>query len=301
MMSVFKARRYLQRAVKGVAILAVSPMLMAATLHYEDVIEEEHFVPLAGNDTAPAPRLRLAALGPPIDDEELGGMRGKFIGPEAVSYFGISLLTSWQDGSGITTVARLAFNVDFLIPSEGGSPVPRLYIDWVREGDPDMDVAGVQDGYVALATGPDQVIPVGALDTVSGAAQVNVIAGADNHIGNGMQIAVVPRSAMAPFATDGLQPTTETLNLAFQDGDELQFRLGDNELGLVLTGQNGLDSTMQSIGGGLGRVLQQSILNSDHNTVMNHATIVFGVDDTIGKLEKIGVSGAMSMLKGSGF
>lgn len=301
MISVVKAGKCMGVVAIGVAVLTASPMLMAATLHYEDVFEDERLA-FPGSTNAPAgPQSAIASLGLPVRDDELGDMRGKFIGPEAVSYFGISLLTSWQDGSGITTIARLVFNVDFLVPSNGGSAVPRLYVDWVREGDPDMDVAGIQNGYVALTTEPGQVIPVGALGTVSGAAQVNAIAGADNSAGNTMRIAVIPRSALTPFGTDGLQSANQTLSLTFDDGDELQFRLGENELGLALKGQNGLDSTLQSIGGDLGSVLQQSVLNSDGNTVLNNASIVFGVEDAAGRLEKIGVNGAMSMLKGTGF
>lgn len=276
------------------AVLLASPLLIAATLPYaeEDAASEAGRLVRGPAD--------LSALGAPVADEELGDMRGKFITADAVSYFGVSLLTSWQDSAGITTMARLAFNIDFLVPSGGGQAIPRLFVSWMREGDPNMDVSGTSDGYVALATSPDQVIPVGALDTVAGAGQVHVIAGADNFARNGMQIAIVPRSSLGEMNTQGMQQITSTLNKSFQDGDGLQFRLGDNELGMVLTGNGGLDSTMQSVGGDLGRVLQQTILNSDHNNVMNSASIIFGVSDQVQNMGPVSASGAMSVLKGFG-
>lgn len=295
--------------IKLVALLLASPALAAATLPYEDGGE---FRPGPGADAAADAadavaraggsdwRSNLPGLGAPIADDELGDMRGKFISPNAVSYFGISMLTSWQDESGITTIARLAFNVDFLVPSGGGPAVPTLFVSWVRDGDPGMDVSGMSDGYVAVATQPDQVIPVGALSTVGGAAQAHVIAGADNMAGNSMRIAIVPRSALPEMDTRGLRPITSTLGMTFQDGDGLQFRLGNNELGMVLTGNGGLDSTMQTIGGDMGQVLQQTILNSDHNNVMNSASIIFGVNDQVRDLERVGATGAMSVLKGFG-
>ena len=44
----------------------------------------------------------LSALGGarPVADEELADMRGKFVTPQSVSFFGITMLTSWQDASG---------------------------------------------------------------------------------------------------------------------------------------------------------------------------------------------------------
>ena len=289
----------------AVLLCAAAPLLMAATLPYESVFMDDD--PLwsasaeASRASASAWRPELERLGPPLADSELGEMRGKYITPDAVSFFGISMLTSWQDQNGVTTVARLAFNVDFLTPPGSASPVPTVLVDWVREGDPGMDVKGVSDGYVALAIGPDQVMPIGALDTLQGAGQANVIAGADNVVGNTLRIAIVPRNAVPEMNSAGLTPVTSSTNLAFDDGDKLQFRLGDNQIGLIMTGNQGRDSTMQSVGGDLGQMLQQTILNSDRNNVFNTSSIVFGVGDSVRNLEQVNADSALSAMKGFGF
>ncbi len=242
----------------------------------------------------------LEGLGPPVSDQELAAIRGKFIKADSISFFGISMITSWQDANGITTVARLVFNVDFLANGSGGDPAPQLMIGWVREGDPAMDVTDSHSGYTPY-TVSQQVSPVGGLGETSGAAQANIVAGADNSARNGMQIALVPASSIAQFQTEGLSPITATAFEEFSDGDQLEFRLGANELGLVLTGNHGSDSTIQSVGGEFGRLLQQTVLNSDGNAVLNNTAVIVGADMNAASFDAIRATEALSSMKGHGF
>ena len=234
-----------------------------------------------------------------IDDAELGEMRGKFVKPDSVSFFGITMVTNWQDENGITTLARLIFNVDFLSSPDREGPVPHLMIAWSREGDPGMDVTESHKGYVPYIS-PEQVLPIGGLGSFDGAAQANVIAGADNRALNGLQVAIVPSSAVPGIDTAGLQPSNGTTNHSFEDGDELQFRLADNQIGIVMTGNGGLDSSTQMIGGDIGQVLQQTILNSDQNSVVNNTSVIFGVD-ALQNLDVVRAQEALSAMKGHGF
>ncbi len=243
----------------------------------------------------------LAALGTPLADDELGEMRGKFISPDAVSYFGISLVTSWQDEAGVTTIANLAFNVDFLPGMSGAGSVPRLMVGWVREnGDPAMDVTGVPTGYVAVSPDPSQMVAVGALDTLTGAGQVNVVAGADNSTRNTMHIAVVPRNAVPQLPAAGLQPISGSTAVQFEDGDGVQFRLANNQIGLALTSGNGLDSSFQSLGGNFSQFIQQITIQSNGNDVLNSASIVLGIDP-LQSFDRIRTEGARLSMKGFGF
>ena len=299
---------------KGFALLGIAPFMIAATWPSPDAGpahaptrtpapaypgERQIAMPLtSGRDTIAAGE--RSNLGHPMVDAELGDIRGKYISPDAVSYFGISMLTSWQDEAGITTAARLAFAVDFIAPSSGGSPVPHLFVSWTRDGDLQMDVAGTSAGYTTLAATPAQIGPVGALSTLGGAGQVHVIAGADNVTDNTLRFAVVPRSAIAPLDTGGMQHVNGSSGTTFDDGDSLLVRMGDNTLSMALTGNGGRDSTLQMIGGDLGHVLQQTILNSDNNTVMNSTTIMFGVSDQLRDNDRVSATGAMASLKGFG-
>jgi hypothetical protein len=289
--------------LRSLLLLAgAAPLLMAAALPPEHPSPDRNpWASSPASSTNGAWRSELAQLGTPVSDAELGEMRGKYITPDAVSFFGISMLTSWQDQNGVTTVARLTFNVDFLVPPGGSAPVPTIMVDWMREGDPDMDVRGTSNGYVAFAVTPDQVLPIGALNTLQGAGQANVVAGADNVVGNTLRFAVVPRTALPAMTGNGQSPITNSLNLSFPDGDRLQFRVGDNQIGLIMTGNQGLDSTMQTVGGDLGQMLQQTVLNSDRNNVFNSASIIFGMNDSVRNLDQINADSALSAMKGFGF
>ncbi|TRD11603.1 hypothetical protein FGU71_06820 [Erythrobacter insulae] len=239
----------------------------------------------------------LQSLGEPIADEELGSIRGKFIRSDQISYFGISMITSWQDGAGITTTARLMFSIDFAA-GEGGA-VPQLLVGWVRDGDPAMDVTGAHEGYVPYIV-PSDVIGVGGLDTQRGVAQANVIAGADNRTSNRLSIALLPASELQELQLRGLTPIEEGSGFSFDDGDTLQFRVADNQIGMMLTGGAGLDSSIQSIGGDTSTLLQQTVLNTHSNIVRNSTDILIGsgLGDT-GTSARM--SEAITVMRGFGF
>lgn len=242
----------------------------------------------------------IEALGAPVPDRELSDIRGKFIRPDSVSFFGVAMVTSWQDDRGIITSARLVFNVDFLNLGNNGRPVPQLMIGWVREGDPAMDVSDTHSGYAPYLV-TEQVLPVGGLGGTSGAAQANIIAGSDNAARNSMQVALVPTSLLHTLNVSGLLPVSSTTVQGFADGDQVEFRLGANELGLIMTGNAGRDSTLQSIGGDLGSLLQQTVLNSDGNAVFNNSTIVIGTETGTATFDAIRAANALSAMKGNGF
>lgn len=260
--------------------------------------------PICGNAMASAPALPVAGLDgvvSPISDGELAEMRGKFISPDAVSFFGISMVTSWQDQSGITTTARLALNVDFL-NHEGGNPVTQFLIGWTRDGDPAMDIADTHQGYVPVMIASD-VNAIGGLGTTAGAAQANIIAASDNKAHNVLEIALVPRSALPALpAGNGLTSANGTTDVGFADGDSLEFRMDQNQVGLVLTGGNGIDSSMQAVGRDMGQVLQQTILNSAHNDVLNSMRIVFGTQASSGgAADPVRLTEALASMRGNGF
>lgn len=259
-------------------------------------------MPVCANAQTPdlAVNTGFTRLGLPITDAELAAIRGKFIRPDSISYFGISMLTSWQDESGITTIARLVFNVDFLNSGSDGNPTPQLLIGWVREGDPAMDVTDSHSGYTPLITA-QQVLPAGGLGTTQGAAQANFIAGADNSARNAMQIALVPTSQIRQFDQSGLTAIDASTAFGFADGDRLEFRLGANEIGLALSGNNGGDSALQNIGGDFGRLLQQSMINSDGNSVFNNSAIIIGTDMNAASFDAVRATEALSAMKGFGF
>jgi hypothetical protein len=261
------------------------------------------FVLAAAPVAASAPDLSALGGAKPVADEELADMRGKFVTPQSVSFFGITMLTSWQDASGVTTLARLLFSVDFLPRGDGNAPVPQLMIAWSRAGemggDPGMDVTDLHEGYVPYIP-PQGVMGVGGLDSFAGAAQANVIAGADNRALNGMGVMIVPSSAVPSLSQAGMSQANGPIDITFPDGDQLHFRMADNQLGIIMTGNSGLDSTSQLAGGDIGQLLQQTILTSDSNMIENRASVIFGID-TLQNQQMVRAQEALSAMKGNGF
>jgi hypothetical protein len=245
------------------------------------------------------PDLSALAGAARVDDTELADMRGKFVGPESISFFGITMLTSWQDASGVTTLARLLFSVDFLPRSDGDAPVPELMIAWSREGDPALDVTDMHEGYVPYIP-PQDTLGVGGLESFSGAAQAHVIAGADNRALNTMEVMIVPSSAIPALSQAEMSAADGPIDIAFPDGDQLHFRLADNQLGIVMTGNGGLDSASQLAGGDIGQLLQQTILVSDSNLIENRASVIFGID-ALQSQQIVRAQEALSAMKGHGF
>lgn len=271
----------------GLGLLVTSSPVMAARLDYEPVWKEEILDRQMPSNAAYVPQ----ELGAPLADAELNEMRGKFIRPDAVSYFGISLLTSWEDAAGVTTVARMLFNVDFL-----GSNSSKILVGWTRDdADSGADVVGSPSGDSGYG-----VVPIGALETFAGAGQVNVIAGADNETRNSLRVAIVPHGRLPKEDMSGLKPISEMSGNDWDDGDQVRFRAADNSLAVVMTGGNGQDSTMQSLGGELGKILQQNILNTDNNNIFNSASIVFGLDASK-SAGSVRLDEAITTLKGHGF
>ena len=247
------------------------------------------------------PSTGLEGIARAVPDSELAEMRGKYISPDAVSFFGIYMVTSWQDANGITTNAKLAFSVDFLNQGNSGIPQTQFLIGWTRDGDPDMDITDTNQGYTPIMVA-SEIVPAGGLGTTTGAVQANIIAGADNLAKNTLQVKLVPRSALGGTPSgEGLTSANGTTAMNFSDGDSLEFRITQNQIDLVLTGNNGIDSSMQSVGMNMGQILQQTILNSAHNDVINNLRIVFGTDMLPGTSNAAKMAEVISSLKGNGF
>src|SRR4051794_2303295 len=87
----------------------------------------------------------LEGLGRPVSDQELGTMRGKFVAPGGIAYFGIAMSSSWQGNDGITTSATLLFSIN-LAGAASGQVTPHVMISWSRDcaacGDSSMDLSG---------------------------------------------------------------------------------------------------------------------------------------------------------------
>ena len=254
------------------------------------------------------PTTGIEGLGTPVSDAALSDMRGKFISPDGISYFGLQLQTSWQGQDGITTYATVLFNVDFAHGAASGSGTPHLLIGWSRDcdacGDAAMDVPGfgpsAQNGYVAIVSNGAGNAPVGGLQSVQGAVQNQQIAGSDNRVLNDMRILVVPADQVHSMTPSGLTEIAASASKSFNDGDKVDFILGSNQVALALSSGEGRDFVLQSVDGAEKQAAQHVVLNSDLNAIRNAVAITVGVDQ-LKQLDMPQVSNALPAMKGRGF
>lgn len=249
----------------------------------------------------------IESLGRKVDDETLSTMRGKYITPNDIAYFGVQMRTSWEGSDGITTSAILLFRISF----ENGAgmtsgAVPQLMIAFDRQcdgcGDASMDLAGFSGAAVGGYTvvNGSTSLPIGGLGTVHGAVQSQQIAGSDNFVGNSMSVAIVPVSTVAEN-TSGMTSAVSGSTYDLSGGDRLQFILGGNQVGIALTDGNGTDSVIQTVNGDLNQAAQHVLLSSSNNVIDNRMSIVIGLDNLAQQATRISVQNAMSTMKGHGF
>jgi hypothetical protein len=245
----------------------------------------------------------LEGLGKHVSDQELGNMRGKFVAPSGIAYFGIAMTSSWQGADGITTSANLLFSIDFA-GSNSGQPMPHLMVSWSREcaecGDSSMDVSAfgpsANGSYVAL-TGNGASIPVGALDSATGAVQTQQITGSDNQSRNAMTIEIVPADSIVNNTT-GMTPLTSTESQHFSDGDTLQFDYSNHGVGIVMTDQSG--ALRQGVNGDLGQLAQHMLISGNDIVASNNMNLTIGIDPNAAA-HQLNVQNALSAMKGLGF
>lgn len=242
---------------------------------------------------ASMPPTGLEGAGRTLDDSELSEMRGKFVAPNGVSYFGLALQSSWQSSDGVTTVATLLFNLSFAAGALGGAK-PQLLVGWSRNcedcGDAAMDVASPK--------GVNAVVPDG-LNSVNGVVQSQVLNGTDNSVRNSMTISVLPAGQTSPHSAAGLTEVTSSRSERFADGDIIRFILEPGQIALAISEADG-DLVRQSVGSELNQAAQHVLLNSSFNSIDNALGITVGLSE-LQQADQMQVQSALSAMKGNQF
>jgi hypothetical protein len=245
----------------------------------------------------------LEGLGKPVSDQALGGMRGKFVAPSGITYFGIVMSSSWQGSDGITTAATLLFSVNF--GADGKSATPELLVSWSRDcgdcGDDSMDVSSfgqsASNGYVALGSN-GAVVPIGSLGSVTGVVHSQQIAGSDNQSHNVMSIEIVP-SASLSYDTTGMSPLgAHGQTQQFDDGDMLRFTNNGHQLGLTITDQSG--ALQQSINSDVGQLAQHVLIDGNGIVANNSIDLMVGFNPNAA-MNSLSVQNALSVMKGMNY
>jgi hypothetical protein len=227
-----------------------------------------------------------------VGDDELGEMRGKYIAPDAVNFFGIQMVSSWQTQDGNVLTASLEFEVNVKDGQfEDDAKLLAKWSDACSECDASLNIPNAT--------------PAG-LNSVTGAVQTTEISGDDNATANIMRLRIGDYDAdSAGFeGNGGAEITDEVRTVKLANGFAVQFEKGANSLGMILKGPGpaeGADGqASQGINGGAANQIAQHIqLVGDVNAVQNSLDIVIGLDQL--QNTQVAVENALSAMKGWGF
>lgn len=252
---------------------------------------------LAGPAGADIPDTGLPGLGiesaRQVSDDELADMRGKYVKPGEVQYFGIDLASAWTTVDGTVLTASLHFGVDM---QDSAAPKPTLYVSWLQDcaqcNDETVELGG--DSF-DLAPGP------GGLGTVSGVVQSNVVAGDDNSVRNQMGLRITnDLGSIKQGPPPGMQ-ITQSMMQELQDGATVQFVMEGNTVGMVMTGGPANGVITQTVGRGeAGNLAQHVNLASDFNNIHNVMNVTIGTE-ALPQMSEAAVNYAMSAMQGNGF
>ncbi|HTH68950.1 MAG TPA: hypothetical protein VL545_11880 [Rhodanobacter sp.] len=190
-----------------------------------------------------------------IPDPELNTLRGRYtVGNNAVVWFGVQMISTWQTGTGQNLQGTLAVNMDF----SGHQPQPKISFQ------PSVSItrADAAVPMPAPATTPARSVDGSGLANVSGVVQSVQVAGDGNLADNVVRLNVHDGGATPAVADGPSQGSTTTR----QDGASASAGF-DGKNASVQLDVNGLGSVQQWIrNGSLGQSVQ---LASDNQAVSN--------------------------------
>ncbi len=191
-----------------------------------------------------------------ISDAELAQLRGRYVLPDRVIHFGVTMSTFWQNSAGQAIGAKVQLQV-------GGNAQPNLYVSYT-------DQSG--NGSAALP-GTGQVLGGNGLTQVQGISQSVRSAGDHNDALNDLSISISSSANELPVPVG--QSWNGTTGFTNDAGSvQISTLAGGLQLTLDAAGQG---IAQQQIGGG--NVLQQASINSNLNSVRNLAALNVALRD----------------------
>ncbi len=131
-----------------------------------------------------------------VDDSELEQMRGKFVSPGQITYFGVEMQTQWQTGSGEVLSAGMKMDMSFPDAADATpvvNLVPTVSIAAAPAKKDEIDFkTPVQPG---LTPGPDTTISSSGLNNITGVVQSIQAGGDNNQITNTLEMNVIIQSS----------------------------------------------------------------------------------------------------------
>lgn len=228
-----------------------------------------------------------------LTDEELGSLRGRYIGGNQITYFGVEMYTQVTSASGQITTAGLNFSAD--ISSTGIRPTVTIY-----------HASAAGDGSTS-ATGNVASINSAGVNNINGVSQSVQVAGNLNTASNdlGVDISSSPGDPDSLFANfNGTRLSLDgpgTQSISGDAGTMTTYSLNKTGFGytVVLPGdievsQNVRNAALNQANG----ISQQVQISSSQYQVNNVTNIVARQQQVVNGLQRPELDTALSSLRG---
>lgn len=245
---------------------------------------------------ASVPGSGLENLGARVADEDLGEIRGKFVGAGGIAYFSVEMRSSWTNADGQTVGGIMTMSLDLRnAENDRRSILPVVMIGWSR----DCATCSTSAANTNALNGPSATM-TGGLGTVHGVVQTQQISGSDNTVQNGLRINVMPAHLVTTTAHSGLTAATTNTSHTLSNGSAVHFQITGSQLGLALQNGDQAGIVGQMVNSNQNQISQNVLLTSDFNTVQNSLGLTIGVDQ-MRQAEIVNIQNSMSTLKGLGY
>jgi hypothetical protein len=221
-------------------------------------------------------------------------MRGRFVQPDAIRFFGIQLASYWEmpaeAGGGTVMTAAIQFQVEF--DENGTAGTPTLLASFTH------GCGGCGDESVEV---PVPAFSAEGLKTIDGAVQTTEVSGDDNDVANVMRIAIGEEisAETAGFGTGGT-PITQPTTHSFPNDASITFNIEGNSIGLIMQGENGAGMVLQGVNGGtVGQIAQHVQVIGNSHDIHNAIDLMIGIEQA--PAAAISVENALNAMKGMGF
>jgi hypothetical protein len=191
-----------------------------------------------------------------LSDKELAQLRGRYVLPDRIIHFGVTMNTIWQNSAGQTVGALVSLRVD-------GVAEPSLHVSFTDQ----------PGNGTSIAAGTGQVLGGAGLSNVDGIVQSVRSAGDYNDGLNDLSIVVTNGNSALPAAAGVSWSGSGAFSNAAGDVT-VSSQAGGLQIALQAAGQGAALQQIGSTG-----ISQQTSINGSLNTVRNIAALTVALRD----------------------
>ena len=228
-----------------------------------------------------------------VSDQELAGMKGRFMDSTQIVNFGVEMTTNWLTTGGDLVHEELNLFFDLGQTSTTQfSPVLTIYRT-TGNALPN----GTSSGPSSLST--QSSINAAGLDNISGVAQSILVAGDTNSVDNEVSVNIsdAGNGQTANGTAGGTTMASGTSSFQGDNGASTTYTVADGVVGFEISLPEGGGRVIQQIRGGQG-IFQSVQLTNSMNQIENHFNLNIGVSSSPNESTTTDFANIMQTIRG---